>query len=177
MQRGSIIDAWKRWRFPVSQIESGNSAQWSIALLLRCTALMAILFALVFRSSATVTIDWLWIGKFLLVMALPIFIGRFCCSVWRDSFSQVGSFKNATRIWLYVVLSSTFVFVVASVIASAYFCYYYLGRGFQWIDMSTIAYCFWHNHRICFFVFGDPLSNTSAASHICIRATVATDRE
>ena len=141
---GGLIDAWKRWRFPVSKIESGNSTQWSIALLLRCTALMAVFFALAIRSPATVSLDWLWIGKLLLVLSLPISVGTFCCSVWREAISNVGSFSTTTRNWRYLVLSSACVFVIASTIATAFFCYISLGRGLQWSEMSMIEYCFWH---------------------------------
>ena len=162
---GRTIDAWQRWRFPMSKMESGKSTQWSISLLLRCTTLMAILFALLIRSPGTVNIDWPWLGKLLLVLALPILIGTFCCSVWRNVFWQGGSFRTKTSTLSYWVLSSTAFFVVVSAIGTAFFSFRSLGRGFQWSEMSEIEYCFWYSVGFI-FVFSTLLYRTLPKSRL-----------
>ena len=115
-------------------------------------ALVAILCTLLnyssardYYSSVRDYIDWLWFGKFLLIHSLPVFVGVVCCFVWQNTFLQDGSFAMSSSRRQRLVLSSTFVFVVASVISTAFFNYRFLFRViWRRFDMSEFHFCVWY---------------------------------
>ena len=142
------------------------SSRGGLALVAILCTLLTYSSAMDYYSSARPYIDWLWFVKFLLIYSLPIFVGVFCCSIWRSTFLSGVPFATSTRLRGRLVLCSIFVFVAASVILTAFFQYRFLHRGVSgWSGVSELDLCVWFSVGFV-FVFSVLLYRTLPSARI-----------
>jgi hypothetical protein len=113
------MKAWLSFRSSKRVALVSRRTQWSISKMLWWMGFVAVACSLLNFAAAQVRVDWLWVGKFLLVHLPVIVVGQLCCSVWRNPFVQAKSLPQPRRNWSFFVSTSIFVFAIASASVTA----------------------------------------------------------
>ena len=101
-------------RFSKSIAPIKTRTQWSISKMLCWMGIVAVACSLLNFAATQVGLDWLWIGKFLLLHLPVIVVTLFTCFVWRYSVVQTNAMPQLRRKRRLLFLASTFIFAIAS---------------------------------------------------------------